>query len=226
MSAHRVLNDIYKAGVYSPILDPGNGGTIYVERSPAEVPLVSAGAETRTLARPLQENAIVTIYCRTHGGDITLTVTGGFNTNGNTTVVFTAVKQFAIFQSFYDGTNYYWSELSNWGIGNTSPTAAVPVTNGVAGVGSSYKIARGVSAITGTGTVVTGLATVVAVTATMQEDASLTNGFGCTATIGDQAGTPAAGSVILSVWKSTANNDTTPTASGAAVHVNWIAVGT
>lgn len=100
------------------------------------------------------------------------------------------------------------------------------LTGGVVGVGAGYKVARGVATITGSGTVVTGLTTVVAVTATMQADASLTNGIAVTATIGDQAGTPAAGSVILKVWKPTASGDVTPIASAAAVAVNWISVGT
>jgi hypothetical protein len=100
------------------------------------------------------------------------------------------------------------------------------LTNPIVGAGSGYKVARGVATITGSGTVATGLTGVVSITCTQQEDFSLSNGIGCSATIGDQAGSPAAGSVILKVWKPTANNDTTPTASGAAVHVNWIAVGT
>lgn len=100
------------------------------------------------------------------------------------------------------------------------------IGNAVEGVASGYKVARGVATITGSGTVVTGLATVVAIVATMSADASLTNGNAVTATIGDQAGTPAAGSVIIKVWKPTANNDTTPVASAAAVGVNWIAIGT
>jgi hypothetical protein len=100
------------------------------------------------------------------------------------------------------------------------------LTNPVVGGGSGYKVARGVATITGSGTVVTGLTTVVSITVTMQEDASLTNGNSTTASIGDQSGSPAAGSVIIKVWKPTANNDTTPVASGAAVHINWIAVGT
>lgn len=106
--------------------------------------------------------------------------------------------------------------------------AAFDQTTGklVAGVAAGYKVARGVAAITGSGTVATGLATVVAVVGMLQEDASLTNGLTVTGTIGDQAGSPAAGSVILKVWKSTAANDATPIASGAAVHVNWIAIGT
>jgi hypothetical protein len=96
----------------------------------------------------------------------------------------------------------------------------------VAGVAAGYKIARGVATITGSGDVATGLATVVAVVAMLQADASLTNGITVTGTIGDQAGTPAAGSVTLKVWKPTGSGDVTPIASAAAVAVNWIAVGT
>ena len=88
------------------------------------------------------------------------------------------------------------------------------------------RIRSGVATVTGTLTVVTGLATVTSVQATMQADASLTNGISTTATIGDQAGTPAAGSVILKVWKPTGSGDVTPIASAAAVAVNWIAIGT
>ena len=84
----------------------------------------------------------------------------------------------------------------------------------------------GVATVTGSGTVVTGLTTVTSVQATMQADASLTNGTTATATIGNQAGAPAAGSVILKVWKPTTNLDTTPIPSAAAVAVNWLAVGT
>lgn len=112
----------------------------------------------------------------------------------------------------------------------TSAKAAATVTtalkSSVQAVTSGIKVARGVAAVTGSATVVTGLATVVAVVASMAADASLTNGNAVSATIGDQAGTPAAGSVILKVWKPTANNDTTPAASAAAVNVNWIAIGT
>jgi len=112
--------------------------------------------------------------------------------------------------------------------GSLASCLFVAVAGGAAAVGvaAGYKIARGVATITGTGTVVTGLATVVSVTASMQTTPSLTNGTQATASVGDQAGTPAAGSVILSVWKPTASGDATPIASAAAVAVNWIAVGT
>lgn len=90
---------------------------------------------------------------------------------------------------------------------------------------AASKLARGVATITGSGDVVTGLASVVAVVVTMQADASLTNGITTTATIGNQAGAPAAGSITIKVWKPTASGDVTPVASAAAVAVNWIAIG-
>lgn len=94
-----------------------------------------------------------------------------------------------------------------------------------AGGGTGVKIVGGVASVTGTGTVVTGLATVIAVDATLQDDAALTGNI-VTATIGDQAGTPAAGSVILKVWKPTGAADCTPIAATAAKSVNWLAWGT
>lgn len=107
----------------------------------------------------------------------------------------------------------------------TIATGATVPNKAVVGVAASYKLARGVASITGSGDVVTGLSTVVAITATLRDDAALT-GDAVTATIGDQAGAPAAGSVTLKVWMPTGSGDCTPTAALTAKSVNWIAVGT
>lgn len=98
--------------------------------------------------------------------------------------------------------------------------------NGVAGVAAGYKVARGVASITGSGTVVTGLATVVAVIASPASDPDGVALAAVSGTIGDQAGTPAAGSVILKAWKVTAVDDATLIAATAAKSINWIAIGT
>lgn len=90
---------------------------------------------------------------------------------------------------------------------------------------SNLMPAYGVASITGSGDVVTGLKTVVAVVASPADDASLTAATTVTATIGDQAGTPAAGKVTLKAWVPTSNSNPTPTASGSAVSINWIALG-
>jgi hypothetical protein len=96
----------------------------------------------------------------------------------------------------------------------------------VVGVAAGYRVARGVAAVTGTATVVTGLTTVVAVVASAQDDLDGDALAGVSATVGNQSGAPAAGSVILKCWKATADGDATLIAATAAKSVGWIAVGT
>jgi hypothetical protein len=99
----------------------------------------------------------------------------------------------------------------------------------VAGVAAGYKVARGVhQQVAASDTVVTGLTTVVAVIASWRDTPTLKQMF-VTATIGDQAGAPAAGSVLIKTFKPTANNDVTPTAATDFtdnLSVDWIAIGT
>lgn len=97
----------------------------------------------------------------------------------------------------------------------------------VLGVASGYKLARGVVAVTnahsGIETVVTGLATVVACQATMADDPT-TTAESVTCSIGDQAGSPAAGSIYVKGWKTLG---ATPAASTTtSVNTNWSATGT
>ena len=127
---HRLAHKIHDANVQ--MVDPGASGTITVDRSPAYVPLVSAAAETRTLARPTKTGAIATLYFLTDGGDITLTVTGGFNENGDTTFTFSDAGQFITFLSCYDGTNYHWRKIADHlGGGSTLATeAGAGITDG------------------------------------------------------------------------------------------------
>ena len=96
-----------------------------------------------------------------------------------------------------------------------------------AAVAAGYKIARGVhTTVAASDTVVTGLATVVAIIATLGSDPVAGAQF-ITATIGDQAGAPAAGSVYIKSWKATATGDTALIAGTTfSKLVNWIAIGT
>ena len=98
------------------------------------------------------------------------------------------------------------------------------LTQGVAG---GYKIARGVvTPSTASEAVVTGLATVVSVVVSLQDLPTLTMMF-ASGTIGDQAGSPAAGSFTLVTKKPTGTGDVTPIDSTTPWgEVNWIAIGT
>lgn len=97
----------------------------------------------------------------------------------------------------------------------------------VGGVAAGYKIARGVhTTVAASDTVVTGLATVVSIHCTIQTDPDDDLAL-VSATIGDQAGTPAAGSVLIKTWKNASATDGTPIAATAfSKAINWIAIGT
>lgn len=90
-----------------------------------------------------------------------------------------------------------------------------------------YKIRRGVhTQVAASDTVVTGLTTVVAIISTPQTRTVKQLFFN--ASIGDQAGTPAAGSVLLSSQKPTATGNVTPvdaTDFTDNIAVNWVAIG-
>ncbi len=110
-------------------------------------------------------------------------------------------------------------------IAGTDVTAALATAP--AAVAAGYKVARGqLTTVSATDTVVTGLATVVSVVAVLDSDPT-DNPEWVTATIGDQAGTPAAGSVIIKTWQNTSGTDPTPAAASTfSKKVNWIAIGT
>ena len=97
----------------------------------------------------------------------------------------------------------------------------------LAGVALGYKLARGqVTPTSASHTVVTGLATVVAAVAVLEDAPTLTHMF-TQADIGDQAGTPAAGSILVASQKPTGSGDVTPIAATTPWgKVSWIAVGT
>lgn len=74
--------------------------------------------------------------------------------------------------------------------------------------------------------VATGLTTVIAAIATLESTPVLTCSF-ASAFVGDQAGTPAAGSIQVKTWMVTSAIDATPIAASLfGKKVSWIAIGT
>jgi hypothetical protein len=110
-------------------------------------------------------------------------------------------------------------------IGGVDVTAALATP--VAGAAAGYKTARGqATTASASDTIVTGLATVVSAVASL-EDAPVIGCDRAQAAIGDQAGTPAAGSILIKTFKPTATGDATPVAATTFTKkVNWIAIGT
>lgn len=112
-------------------------------------------------------------------------------------------------------------------IGGVQVTKTASEINALAGgVASGYKIARGVhTTVTASDTVATGLSTVVAIVATLESDPG-DNPLLVSASIGDQAGAPAAGSVLIKTWKTDGTDPTPVAATTFSKKVNWVAIGT
>lgn len=113
------------------------------------------------------------------------------------------------------------------GAGTSIVPTAAQINLLTQGVAAGYKIARGtVTPTSASHTVVTGLATVVAAVTSLKGAPTLTHLI-TAADIGDQAGAPAAGSILIKSYKPTGAADVTPIAAttpwGA---VDWIAIGT
>ena len=87
MSSHNILSDLADAEYM--LTDPGDAGTFdLLGRSLGQFAITTAAAETRTLAAPLKAGLEVGISLSVDGGDLTVTVTGGFEVAGTTALVF------------------------------------------------------------------------------------------------------------------------------------------
>lgn len=146
MSKYKAPFDLYSSSL--EIRDPGNAATISVDRNPAVCNLVSATAETRTLARPTKSGIRVMLNMAVDGGDITLTVTGGFNEDGDTTFTFADPGQWAEFVSIRtSATVYEWRKVGDYSTANLTPTEAAALD------GQVLATAPGAGFSGGTGTV-------------------------------------------------------------------------
>jgi predicted RecA/RadA family phage recombinase len=82
-----------------------------------------------------------------------------------------------------------------------------------------------VTTVAASDTIVTGLSKVIAVVANL-EDAPVIGCDRAQGVIGDQAGAPASGSILIKTFKPTASGDATPVAATTfGKKVNWLAVG-
>lgn len=144
MDAHQVTSALFKSQLTMP--DPGNAGSIYVSKSPVICNLVSAAAETRTLARPTREGAILSLHFLTDGGDITLTVTGAYNMDAATTITFTDVGQNIVLQSHMTSAGvFFWRVIGGYVSGNMLGLTATVAEINRAAKNSTRPVAGGSS---------------------------------------------------------------------------------
>ena len=112
-SPHRIQHDLYKSP--TRINDPGDGNTITPNIDGGTCSIVTAGAETRTLAQPTKAGITVTLAIDVYVGAATVTVTGGYNQGGDTSVVLGTAADWVQFTSIKVGTSYYWRVVQQEG---------------------------------------------------------------------------------------------------------------
>lgn len=96
------------------LTDPGNAGAIPVTKS-GSVPLVTAGAETRTLAIPSAIGQTLSLYFQTDGGDCVVTVAQAINAAGNTIITLNDAGDSIHLIGINNGSALRWRVLANDG---------------------------------------------------------------------------------------------------------------
>ena len=97
------------------IADPGDAGAIPAADS-GSVPLVSGGAETRTLADPARAGLILNLMFKTDGGNCVVTTASPVNQTGNNTLTFADVGDAIQLIGCEDGADVEWRVMANDGI--------------------------------------------------------------------------------------------------------------
>lgn len=113
MSAHNTLHEL--ADSEFALLDPGNGKALIVDRDRAVTRIVTAGAETRTLANPPRVGIQHTIAMQTDGGDCVITVASAINQAGNTTITLNDAGDTISLLGIQVGSNLRWRVIANDG---------------------------------------------------------------------------------------------------------------
>ncbi|MCY2925899.1 MAG: DUF2190 family protein [Planctomycetota bacterium] len=97
------------------VADPGASGAIPVTQS-GHVDLVTAGAETRTLAAPSAAGQVLALGFKTKVGNCVITCATGLNGTGNNTATFDTAGDLLTLVALYVGTNLRWRVMANDGV--------------------------------------------------------------------------------------------------------------
>lgn len=108
------VTNAISGGLANAIADPGNAGAIPVTATGC-VDLVTAGAETRTIAAPSFRGQQMNIGMKTDGGDCVITVATGINQAANTTITFNDAGDSIQLVAIQVGANLRWRVVYNDG---------------------------------------------------------------------------------------------------------------
>lgn len=111
-SAHTLQYDLSVCEFTLP--DPGNAKAL-TSTNTGTIPIVTAAAETRTLADPAKTGLRLTLAMKTDGGDCVITVASAFNSSGNTIITMNDAGDSIELRSIPVGSGYKWKIVNNDG---------------------------------------------------------------------------------------------------------------
>lgn len=137
MDPHNVLQGIFRSQAFV-VADPGNGGTITVDRDRQVNELTSKAAsgatESRALAAPIK-TGILTMLDFIGKNSYNITVTASDSAGGTATVTLTAEGQWALLKSVCTTQNhttgvktFAWNVVASYGAGGTMPASSGALT--------------------------------------------------------------------------------------------------
>jgi predicted RecA/RadA family phage recombinase len=108
-----LINTVHNA-LTADLADPGAAGAIPVTDS-GHCDLVTAGAETRTLAAPTYLGQLLLVSLKTDGGNCVITCATTVNQTGNNTITLDDAGDAILLVAKANGSNKRWSVVSNDG---------------------------------------------------------------------------------------------------------------
>lgn len=109
-----VGNHVHTYAQSNTIADPGDAGAIAVTGS-GSCALVTAGAETRTIAIPSYKGYTVNLYLDTDGGDCVITAASAINQAGNNTITLDDAGDWISLRAISVGGTLAWRVVANDG---------------------------------------------------------------------------------------------------------------
>jgi len=96
------------------VADPGDAGAIPVTSS-GTCPIVTAAAETRTLAAPAYAGQVLVLALKTDGGDCVITAAAAVNQTGNNTITLNDAGDTIVLVGVESGASKVWRVVVNDG---------------------------------------------------------------------------------------------------------------
>lgn len=112
---HTFLADLFTELQGVTAVDPGNAGAIPTTSRESSVPIVTAGAETRTLAIPRWVGQTMTIFSKTAVGNCVIATASAINAAGNNRITLATAGQSITLIGVWTGTALAWRILINDG---------------------------------------------------------------------------------------------------------------